>query len=175
MHKYFRAVLVSAFLALFIVCVPRASERPSKARVHADDLFLTSTECMACHNSLTTPSGEDVSIGSDWRGSMMANSSRDPYWQGSVRREIMDHPTAQKEIEAECSICHMPMAATLAKANSRTGEIFAHLPVGRSSDPAARLAGDGVSCTMCHQITDQKLGTPDSFTGGYVEIGRAHV
>ena len=22
----------------------------------------------------------------------MANSSRDPYWQGSVRRESMDHP-----------------------------------------------------------------------------------
>jgi hypothetical protein len=45
---------------------------------------------MVCHNSLVTPSGEDVSIGTSWRGSMMANSSRDPYWQASVRRETLD-------------------------------------------------------------------------------------
>ena len=27
----------------------------------------------------------------DWRSSIMANSSRDPYWQASVRRETIDH------------------------------------------------------------------------------------
>ena len=26
----------------------------------------------------------------------MANAARDPYWQGAVRREVMDHPQAQK-------------------------------------------------------------------------------
>ena len=40
---------------------------------------------MSCHNGLHTPSGEDVSIGASWRASMMANSSRDPYWQAGVR------------------------------------------------------------------------------------------
>jgi hypothetical protein len=30
------------------------------------------------------------------------------------------------------------------------------------------LAADGVSCTVCHQITNERLGTPESFTGGYV-------
>jgi hypothetical protein len=30
------------------------------------------------------------------------------------------------------------------------------------------LAADGVSCTVCHQITNERLGSPESFTGGYV-------
>ncbi len=51
---------------------------------------------MACHNGLRTPSGEDVSIGASWRASMMANSSRDPYWQAAVRREVIDHPVARR-------------------------------------------------------------------------------
>jgi len=137
-------------------------------RAHTGELFQTSDNCMACHNSLTTPSGEDVSIGSSWRGSIMANSSRDPYWQAAVRRETLDHSTAAADIEDECSICHMPMARATANANGRKGQVFAHLPVGRTDEPQALLAHDGVSCTMCHQITNEKLGTPASFTGGFV-------
>jgi hypothetical protein len=121
---------------------------------------------MACHNGLTTPSGEDVSIGVSWRASMMAHSSRDPYWQGAVRREAIDHPEHAAAIEDECSICHMPMTTYPARAAGGLGKVFAHLPIGgRSTDP---LAADGVSCTVCHQITNERLGTPESFTGGYV-------
>src|ERR1700737_1912618 len=72
-----------------------AAEKPS---------FQTSDRCLACHNGIVTPSGEDVSIGFDWRSSMMGNSSRDPYWQGSVRRESIDHPESQAAIEDESSI-----------------------------------------------------------------------
>ena len=61
--------------------------------VHQDvALFETSANCVACHNGLTTEAGEDVSIGSEWRASMMANAARDPYWQAAVRRETLDHP-----------------------------------------------------------------------------------
>src|SRR5207253_1713736 len=72
----------------------RAIEQPSTIAMHADPnvLFKTGDNCMACHNSLTAPSGEDVSIGIAWRASIMANSARDPYWQAGVRREIIDHP-----------------------------------------------------------------------------------
>jgi hypothetical protein len=121
---------------------------------------------MACHNGLTTPSGEDVSIGVSWRASMMAHSSRDPYWQGAVRREAMDHPEHAAAIEDECSICHMPMTTYPARAAGELGRVFSHLPIGgRGTDP---LAADGVSCTVCHQITNERLGSPESFTGGYV-------
>ena len=131
-------------------------------------IFQTAESCLACHNGLTTASGEDVSIGSDWRGSIMANSSRDPYWQASVRRETIDHPEAAAEIEDACAVCHMPMARAQADANGRKGQVFAHLPAGARASAEDRLAHDGVSCTMCHQITDKKLGTSESFTGGFV-------
>jgi hypothetical protein len=123
---------------------------------------------MACHNGLISPTGEDVSIGSSWRASMMANSARDPYWQAAVRREALDHPSARDEIEHECSICHMPMANTEARARGEKPQIFAHLRVGAGDSPESQLASDGVSCTICHQITRDGFGTPASFTGGYV-------
>ena len=130
--------------------------------------FDVSGNCMACHNGLTTSSGEDISIGANWRATMMANSARDPYWQASVRRELMDHPAAADEIEDECATCHMPMARTQSMSNGRRGGVFAHLPVGGVDTDEARLAADGVSCTMCHQITAERFGTRASFTGGFV-------
>ena len=130
--------------------------------------FQTSDNCFACHNGLIAPSGEDVSIGADWRASMMANSARDPYWQAAVRREILDHPKAQAAIEDECSICHMPMTTFTARATGGKGRILEHLPIGRSEHPDAALAADGVSCSVCHQIAPGGLGDPASFTGKYV-------
>ena len=40
--------------------------------------------------------------------------------------------------------------------------------MGRDQSDAGRLAADGVSCTLCHQISRERLGTPESFTGGFV-------
>ena len=71
--------------------------------------FQTSDRCLACHNQLTDANGKDISIGTAWRASVMGNSSRDPYWQASIRREAIDHPAAQSEVEDSCTICHMPI------------------------------------------------------------------
>jgi hypothetical protein len=129
--------------------------------------FQTSDRCIACHNGMATASGEPFSIGIDWRASIMANSARDPYWQASVRREITDHPEAQVQIEDSCADCHMPMSRTQAKLRGKPGAVFAHLP-GDPRKPEDLQALDGVSCALCHQITAQKLGTPESFSGGFV-------
>ena len=136
----------------------------------AEPEFQTSDRCLACHNGLITPSGRDVSIGFNWRSSMMANSSRDPYWQASVRRESIDHPESQSAIEDECSICHMPIAHYEAKLQGKPGQVFAHLPIN-TAKPADHAAADGVSCAVCHQITKEKLGSPESYNGGFV-IGK---
>ncbi len=143
--------------------VAQAPAHPSPAA-----LFEPADTCKACHNNLVTRAGEDVSIYTDWRASMMANSARDPYWMAAVRREVIDHPAASADIENECSICHMPMTTFPDRAAGLKGRIFDHLPSGRSDDPDTRLASDGVSCTVCHQIQATNLGTPSSFTGGYV-------
>ncbi len=131
-------------------------------------LFITSDRCQACHNGLVTPRGEDVSIGADWRSSMMANAARDPYWQASIRRETLVNPKIAAAAEHECSACHMPMARYQAKAEGRMGSVFAHLPVAPGAGPAAALAVDGVSCAVCHQIGQDKFGERESFTAGFV-------
>src|SRR5436305_13479841 len=69
--------------------------------------FHTSDRCFACHNELTTPHGQDVSIVLAFRSSIMANSASDSYWQLTVRRETVDHPQAGGDAEEECSVCHM--------------------------------------------------------------------
>jgi len=131
--------------------------------------FVTAAQCIACHAPLTAPSGEDVSIGFDWRATMMANSARDPYWHAAVRREVLDHPAAQAAIEDKCSTCHMPMARTDAAAAGGRGEVFASLLPGA---PQHALAADGVSCTVCHQIAAENLGEHASFDGGFaIESG----
>ncbi|HEX9876901.1 MAG TPA: multiheme c-type cytochrome [Gammaproteobacteria bacterium] len=122
-------------------------------------LFAASSECIACHSNLTSPAGEDVSIGYAWRASMMANAARDPYWQAGVRREILDHPQAQAAIEDKCSTCHMPMARFSAAATGGQGRVFESLADG--------LALDGVSCTVCHQVRSDNFGEHDSFDGGF--------
>ena len=129
--------------------------------------FQTSDRCLACHNGLTTPSGKDVSIGFDWRSSIMANASRDPYWQASVRREDIEHPESSAKLEDGCADCHMPIARYEAKLQGRLGEVFAHLPF--DSDPKKNAAAeDGISCSVCHQIGKEKLGTRESFNGGFI-------
>ena len=141
---------------------PRTVAHPNLA------LFSHSENCIGCHNNLSAPGGEDVSIGASWRSSIMANSARDPYWQAGVRREAIDHPMHAGAIQDECAECHMPMATQIARAAGGRGEVFAHLPVAGSDDPLHRLAADSVSCTVCHQISSDRLGTRESFNGEFV-------
>lgn len=155
----------SISLSLAALLFGLASDQPGQIR-NVPQLFVSAERCMACHNGLLTPSGEDVSIGANWRASMMANSARDPYWQAAVRREVLDHPESRAAIENECAACHMPMARYTANAQGKLGTVFAHLPA-RVASQADQLALDGVSCAACHQIQGSNLGQPESFTAGF--------
>lgn len=129
--------------------------------------FQTSDRCVACHNGMKTQAGEDFSIGLEWRASIMANTSRDPYWQGSVRREIIDHPTASADIQNECSHCHMPMAFYEAHLQGKQSGVFSHLPFDMDKKADAEAA-DSVSCSICHQISKKNLGARESFVGNFI-------
>ena len=175
----FRALglLLAVLLALAAVSAPRAESQQGAAATPSPTLdvtkvktygthFQTSDRCVACHNGVTTPSGEDISVGVNWRTSMMGNAGRDPYWMAGVRRELIDHPAAATLIQDECTICHMPMMRYEAKLAGGEGQAFAHLPpdLDKLDD---RLADEGVSCTVCYQITDVNFGTRASFVGGF--------
>lgn len=152
---------------------PTAGAGPAAARTQtpADAaMFAPSSECVACHNNLLTRTGEDVSIGVAWRSSIMANSARDPYVLASVRREVIDHAGRAADIEDECAACHAPAAHKIAHAAGGQARIFAHV-AGAAADsrtPLDEVAADGVSCTVCHQIAPDRLGTPASFNGNFV-------
>jgi len=165
------ALLVAAAAVLMGFEGPASSAQSSQSPPPAPAaLFQTAAPCMTCHNGLTSPAGEDVSFGTLWRASMMAHSARDPYWQAGVRREAIDHPGSQAAIENECSRCHMPMAHVLTRAAGGQQSVFANLPsAAGAADP---LAVEGVSCTLCHQVASDGLGSKASFTGGFV-IGAA--
>jgi hypothetical protein len=156
------AVLTVALLACPLLLQGRAPQRDKAA--DGKTAFHTSDRCVACHNGLKTSSGEDISIGFQWRASIMANSARDPYWQGSVRRESIDHPESSAAIQDECSTCHMPITHLTAHAEGKQAEVLARLPLS-SSHEGNVAAADGVSCSVCHQIENIGLGTKETFNG----------
>jgi len=150
------ATLVGLGMAVLLAAPPGLTAQHDGTAAAAPRLFRTAERCLSCHTGIVAPSGEDVSIGYDWRGSMMANSARDPYWQAAVRRETLDHPAASDAIQDECAKCHMPMA-----------RYEAHAAPAAGGPRATALARDGVSCTMCHQITARDLDSEESFVGGF--------
>lgn len=92
----------------------------------------------------------------------MANSAVDPYWKAAVSAEVAATPAQKPHIEEVCSRCHAPMAAPIT--TSPQGQVLAFL---RDDHAKAALSTDGVSCTVCHQISSENLGTETSFTGGF--------
>jgi hypothetical protein len=144
------------------------------ALTHA--LFATSDNCVACHSNTHAADGEDISIGYQWRATMMANAARDPYWHAAIRRETLDHPDAKAAIEDKCSTCHMPMQRFQAHANGGTGEILSYLETFRAANGVVptqpqtdlSLSMDGVSCTVCHQIRPDNFGAEESMDGGFI-------
>jgi len=160
---------------------------PSIAR--ADDTFegthhTGSGVCSDCHNNenmvVPTESGtpKNVSIGTAWRTSVMANSTRDPYWHAVVAWELDEFPMLEDEINDKCTVCHAPMAHDVAEkegidlrlfdtGSAAEGTLASGIYSGDASDELFNHAMDGVSCSMCHQIDGGNLGTDSSFTGGY--------
>ncbi|MFN7035395.1 MAG: hypothetical protein ACK4SN_03430 [Bellilinea sp.] len=132
------------------------------------EFFSASGECGFCHTALKDSSGKDVSIETAWRASIMANGARDPYYRASVRSETLQKPDYAEAIQEKCAVCHLPMGFQTAILK---GESPAFLPDAGYFNPAHPLyplALDGVSCTVCHQIKSDNLGTIESYSGGYL-------
>ena len=152
--------ILTAFAPLRIAVAQKAI--PSDA---AHD-FRTSHSCITCHNNLKTAKGEDISFASAWSASMLANAAYDPYWQGSVRRESVDHPEVNSAIQTECASCHMPLQYLRDKAQGHETQVFSRLPLSGHRDEND-AAIEGVTCTVCHQIQPKGLGTPETANGKF--------
>lgn len=130
--------------------------------------FELSTRCALCHSfsqlatAMRDSQKQSVAPVDLWQASMMAHSSRDPYWRAVVSAEIAGTPNAKAHIEELCTRCHAPMATPVP--TSPPGESLAFL---KRDNRQSQLGLDGVSCTVCHQIQDTNLGKAESFTGHF--------
>lgn len=131
--------------------------------------FIGPHYCYNCHHLLTDAAGNNVSIISDWRSTMMANAAKDPFWQAKVQSEVRRNPTVAAVIEEKCTLCHMPMAWTQTRTTDNYDKpaMLGEKGYLNNSHKLHEAAMDGVSCTLCHQIQDKDLGKKKSFSGKF--------
>ena len=160
-------------------------------------------ECASCHSDDTVMSIEgelagttrDLSIGTAWETSLMAQGARDPYWHAVVASELDNFPGLEDEINDKCLVCHAPTAHDLAAKTGRQEELRLFSKIDETTGEVLQRgiylskveselfkadelelfnhAMDGVTCTLCHQIEAANLGTEESMTGGYLITGSA--
>ncbi|MCX8061460.1 MAG: cytochrome c family protein [Anaerolineales bacterium] len=124
----------------------------TKLSATSNDWFATAATCTPCHQNIKSSTGSEFSPAERWRGTMMANSARDPYFRASLGLELEKSPQYAAEIQEKCATCHTPMARFSAFANGQTIALIGDQSPYNSQHPHHRLALDGVSCTVCHQI-----------------------
>jgi len=164
MLKIFYRVCVCSMLCLYSVA--SSSEVTTFTTSH----FSGSGNCSSCHDGLTDTSGDDVSIVKDWGASMMANATKDPFWKAKVETELKRNPHLSDLINDKCTKCHAPMANYEITKVAPAGQVTLFGPGGLldSDNTLHNAAMNGVSCTVCHQITDDAtIGTLDGFSGNY--------
>jgi len=126
--------------------------------------------CSLCHaksefaTAMRDGSGRSVAPFDLWRSTMMANAARDPFWRAVMSAEIAAAPAAKELIAHECMKCHAPLAAQIGFADHGTNDPLHAL---ECEGELGELARDGVSCTICHGMAPDGLGTPESFTADY--------
>jgi len=128
--------------------------------------FSTSGVCAGCHTGSQDETGANVSAESQWRSTMMANAARDPYFQAELARMTLSEGIDGPQVEALCAGCHTPMAAYNALQDGASPALLGD-GVLNQDHPEHAMAIDGVSCAVCHQISDQDLGFPASYSGGF--------
>jgi len=132
--------------------------------------FSGSGNCSSCHDNLTDTSGDDVSIVKDWGASMMSNAAKDPFWKAKVASELERNAHLSDVINDKCTQCHAPVAhyEITKVAPEGTVTLFGAGGILDSDHEFYDGALEGVTCTVCHQITDDaNLGTLNGFSGNY--------
>jgi hypothetical protein len=127
-------------------------------------VFLPASECGLCHTRLAAPERSAfaekdwVGPAALWQGTMMSLAAKDPYWRAKVAFETAAHPALRSAIEDKCTRCHAPAQQYPLRAAGKALALSA----------LDGLGGDGVTCTVCHRIRPDRLGTKASFTANFV-------
>jgi hypothetical protein len=123
--------------------------------------FKASGNCDGCHGFDETGvanvdgEGNDISPVTLWRGSMMANAAKDPFWLAKVSHEVTVNPQHQEALEDKCTSCHAPMG----KYSFNEFNMGAY---GMDDLATDSMGQDGVSCLACHKQSPMQLGILNS-------------
>lgn len=146
-------------ILLFLFPCSHGNARFGPGNGPENELFTTAGVCSKCHNNLTSQDDEedpiDTSYVSRWETTMMRFSFYDPFWRAKVRSETLREPDSQDVIEQKCMTCHAPMAYKQMEKDDSFQPLFEIGGLVESENEYHSLAMDGVSCTLCHQITDE--------------------
>ena len=141
--------------------------------------FLTSSQCLGCHGA----SGENMSLQyaafgnkpinlssyTEWRASLMGLAGRDPIFHAQLESEKTLYPSQAGFLDNTCYRCHGVMGQRQIEADKN--QPFKHSMVYALPDQPdgkyGALARDGVSCSLCHRISKDDLGSPATFTGKF--------
>ncbi len=145
-----------------------APNAPPGRKIIRTQHFSGSGICKQCHTDLQDEEGNDVSIVPAWEATMMANATRDPFWQAKVRSELNRTPSLQETINNTCSRCHAPMANEEARKQGDSIQAIFDQGLLNANNPYHDLAKEGVSCSLCHQISPNgNFGTEAGFSGNF--------
>ena len=167
-RKFVYGIAVLVIVIILAACQAEEDNKPEDSNeetvdtalalvIFSTDDFAGSGNCATCHSDLTDTNGNDVSIDSHWRSTMMANAAKDPFWQAKVASEVDRNPHLGEVIEDKCATCHMPMAYTQANVDDSPTTIL-NDGFLNPANTLHKTAMDGNSCTLCHQIIDPVLG-----------------
>ena len=120
---------------------------PSNARTFdgkfiAVEQFFPSTRCVPCH----------ADTHKSWSQSLHRNAAREPFYRESA--DILLR-TRGIELTRHCESCHTPVALFSGALSKESA---------RQEAPFTKLDDEGVTCSVCHSITEARLDGTGSFT-----------
>ncbi|HKQ52748.1 MAG TPA: multiheme c-type cytochrome [Pyrinomonadaceae bacterium] len=115
-----------------------SNARTADGRLIPASQFFPAARCASCH--------EDTHAA--WAESLHRNSAREPFYKESV--DILEHTRGGRPMQ-HCEACHSPVA------------VFSGALVDGSHGPRP-LEDEGVTCSVCHSITEARLDGTGSYT-----------
>lgn len=119
-----------------------SNARTVDGRLIAAEQFFPAARCAGCH--------QDTHAG--WSESLHRNAAREPFYRESA--DILLR-TRGIEFTRHCESCHTPVALF-------SGALDSKAP--KQQAPFTKLDDEGVTCSVCHSITEARLDGTGSYT-----------
>jgi len=151
-------------------------------------VFVTSDQCAVCHDATGTLSGlmpnmilqaqdgpVNLSQYGEWRYSMMGLAGRDPVFfaqldtESTLHKNLVGKPDGAAFVQDLCLRCHGVMGQRQFHIdNPGPGKLLTRAVLQDTRSRYGALARDGVSCAVCHHISDKGLLDPTTDTGRFM-------